>query len=232
MGKKSILITGTRKGIGKDLANYYLSKEYHVIGCSRSNIDFNHNNYTHFNLDISDEQSVKKMFLSIRKKKMNLEILINNAGLASMNHFLLTPLKKSHEIFDTNFFGTFLISREAAKIMKKKNYGRIINISTVGTRLKLKGEAIYTASKSAVENLTVVMSRELSEYGITVNGVGPTPAMTDLIRFVPKDKIDNIINDLAFDRLTEMKDITNVIDFLISPNSDYITGQIIFLGGG
>ena len=75
------------------------------------------------------------------------------------------------------------------------------------------------------------MSREL-EYGITVNGVGPTPAMTDLIRFVPKDKIDNIINDLAFDRLTEMKDITNVIDFLISPKSDYITGQIIFLGGG
>ena len=97
--------------------------------------------------------------------------------------------------------------------MKLNKYGRIVNISTVGTRLKLKGEAIYTASKSAIENLTVVMSRELSEYGITVNGVGPTPAMTDLIRFVPKDKIDNIINDLAFDRLTEMKDITNVIDF-------------------
>ena len=93
MNKKSILITGTRKGIGKDLTKYYLSKSYHVIGCSRSNTDFKHDNYTRFNLDISDEQSVKKMFLSIRKKKINLEILINNAGLASMNHFLLTPLK-------------------------------------------------------------------------------------------------------------------------------------------
>ena len=142
------------------------------------------------------------------------------------------PKKKAQEIIDTNVMGTFLFSREAAKLMKKNKYGRIVNITTVGTQMKLEGEAIYTASKSAVENLTVVMSRELANYGITVNALGPTPAMTDLIRFVPENKIQNIVDDLAFDRLTEINDITNVLDFFISEKSDFITGQLIFLGGG
>ena len=232
MKKPSILITGTRKGIGRQLVEHYLKNGFYVIGCSRGKVDYSFENYKHFELNITNEDSVKKMFLQLRREKVRLEILINNAGMASMNHILLTPMKKSREIFDTNFFGTFLVSREAAKIMKANNYGRIINITTVGTRLKLEGEAIYTASKSAVENLTIVMSREFADYGITVNGVGPTPSMTDLIRFVPKDKIKNIVNDLAFDRLTEIGDITNVIDFLISPKSDFITGQIVYLGGG
>ena len=232
MDKSSILITGTSKGIGKYLVEYYLKKNFNVIGCSRTSVKIKNDNYTHYEVDISNEDSVKKMFLSIRKRHLNLEVLINNAGLASMNHVLLTPMKKSQEIININFLGTFLVSREAAKIMKRNTYGRIVNITSVGTQMKLKGEAIYTASKSAVENLTVVMSRELAEYGITVNGVGPTPAMTDLIRFVPKEKIENIMNELAFDRLTEMKDISNVIDFFISPKSDYVTGQLIYLGGG
>ena len=149
-----------------------------------------------------------------------------------MNHSLLTPVKKAQEIINTNFIGTFITSREAAKLMLKNSYGRIVNITTVGTQMKLEGEAIYTASKAAVENLTVVMSREFANYGITVNGVGPTPAMTDLIRFVPKDKIKNITDSLAFDRLTEMEDISNVINFFISKKSNYITGQSIYLGGG
>ena len=125
-----------------------------------------------------------------------------------------------------------MVSREAAKVMIKNRFGRIINITTVGTQIKLEGEAIYTASKAAVENLTIVLSRELAQYGITVNGIGPTPALTDLIRFVPEEKIKNIVDSLAFDRLTQIEDIINVSDFFISRKSDFITGQIIFLGGG
>ena len=228
----TILITGTRKGIGKDLAKYYLDNNHHVIGCSRGHSTLKNKNYKHYELDISNEDLVKGMFIDIRKRYKKLDILINNAGLASMNHTLLTPIKKAKEIFNTNFIGTFLLSREAAKIMKKYKFGRIINLTTVGTQMKLEGEAIYTASKSAVENLTVVMSREFSDFGITVNAIGPTPAYTDLIKFVPKEKIQNIMNNLAFDRLTEIEDIINVIDFYISNKSNYITGQILYLGGG
>tara|TARA_Y100001958_G_scaffold158296_1_gene155724 strand:+ start:2699 stop:3400 length:702 start_codon:yes stop_codon:yes gene_type:complete len=227
-----VLITGTSKGIGKDLVKYFLGKNYFVFGCSRSSPSIDHKNYKHFELDISNENSVKKMFMYLRKNSGNLDILINNAGLASMNHTLLTPLKKTKQIIDTNFIGTFLVSRESAKLMKKNNYGRIVNMTTVGTQIKLEGEAIYTASKSAVENLTTVMSREFANYGITVNALGPTPTYTDLIKFVPKEKIENIMNSLAFERLTEIKDIINVINFFISKESDYVTGQFIYLGGG
>ena len=227
-----ILITGTSKGIGKYLVKYYTGKKYTVIGCSRNDVDYTYSNYTHFKLDICDERLLKEMFLSIRKNFKRLDILINNAGLASMNHTLLTPIKKAKEIIDTNFIGTFLVSRESAKIMKNTNFGRIINMSSVGTQMKLEGEAIYTASKSAIENLTVVMSREFANYGITVNAIGPTPVYTDLIKFVPKKKINNILNKLAFNRFTEFKDITNVTDFFISKNSNFITGQVIYLGGG
>ena len=230
--KPIMLITGTRKGIGKDLVNCYSRKNYYIIGCSRGSVDFKLENYFHYKVNVSSEKSVKKMFLDIRKRYKKLDVLINNAGLASMNHVLLTPKSKAQEIIDTNFIGTFLMSREAAKIMKGKNFGRIVNITSVGTQMKLEGEAIYTASKAAVENLTVVTSREFSDFGITVNAIGPTPALTDLIKFVPKNKIQNIIEKLAFDRLTTIEDITNVIDFFISKKSDYITGQSIFLGGG
>lgn len=232
--KKSpiILITGTRKGIGREFVEYFIQKNFIVIGCSRNKINFNYDNYYHYSLDISNEKDVKIMFLELRKRFKRLDILINNAGLASMNHTLLTPGNKVQEIFNTNFTGSFLLSRESAKLMKLNNYGRIINITSVGTQMKLEGEAIYTASKAALENLTISMSRELSNFGITVNAIGPTPYLSDLIRTVPNEKINNITDNLAFKRLTEFRDISNVTEFFISPDSDFITGQIIFLGGG
>jgi len=229
--KPVMLITGTRKGIGKYLAEYYVSKGFIVTGCSRENVDFKLSDYHHHCLDITDESSVKKMFRETRRTHGRLDICINNAGIASMNHSLLTPLRTAQNIVNTNFIGTFLVCREAGKVMKMNNYGRIINFTSVGTALKIEGEAIYTASKAAVENLTVVLSREFAEFGITVNAVGPTPTKTDLIRSVPKEKIDNITRALAIGRLTENRDISNVIDFLIREESDFITGQTIYLGG-
>ena len=229
--KPVMIITGTRKGIGKYLAEYYTEKGFIVIGCSRGDIDFALNNYQHYCLDVCDESLLKKMFREIRKKHGRLDVLINNAGMASMNHVFLSPLKKTQDIININFIGTFLFCREAGKIMKKRNHGRIINFTSIGTKLKIEGEAAYTASKAAVENLTAVLSREYSEFGITVNAVGPTPVKTDLIKSVPKEKIENITKRQAINRLTENKDISNVTDFFIKYESEFITGQIIYLGG-
>ena len=229
--KPVMIITGARKGIGKYLTEYYTNKGYFVFGCSRGNVDFELDNYHHFTLDVCEQEDVKKMFSQIRKTYGRLDVLINNAGVASMNHVLLSPLKKTQDIINTNFIGTFLFCREAGKIMKKRNHGRIINFTSIGTKLKIEGEAAYTASKAAVENLTEVLSREYSEFGITVNAVGPTPVKTDLIRSVPKEKIENITKRQAINRLTENKDISNVTDFFIKYESEFITGQIIYLGG-
>ena len=226
-----MIITGTRKGIGKYLAEYYVEKKYQVIGCSRSNVDYKLDNYQHFSLDVCDEKNVKRMFSQIRKSYGRLDILINNAGIASMNHALLTTMDTVYKIYGTNVFGTFLFCREAAKLMQRNQYGRIVNFSTVAVPLKLEGESIYASSKAAVISLTQILARELANIGITVNAIGPTPVKTDLIRSVPVEKLERLIERQAIHRYGEYGDIFNVIDFFIKPESDFITGQVIYLGG-
>lgn len=228
---KVMLITGSRKGIGHFLSEYYLRRNYLVEGCSRNPTEWKDPNYVHHLVDIADESQVKTMCANIRERHGRLDVIINNAGIASMNHLLLTPLETVDKIINTNLKGTFLVCREGAKLMKIRRFGRIVNFSTVAVPMQLEGEAVYAASKSAVETLTKIMARELSEFGITCNVVGPTPIETDLIRGIPKEKIDRLINNLAIKQLGKFKDVANVINFFIKPESDFITGQVIYLGG-
>lgn len=228
---RKIIITGTRKGIGKNLAKYYLRQGDTVFGCSRNPSSIESGKYIHYELDIADEEKVKNMFYEIRSDSKYIDILINNAGIASMNHSLLTNIKTVKNIFETNFTGTFLFCREAAKLMQKQNQGRIINFTTVAVPLHLEGEAIYASSKAAVVSLTKILAKEFANYGITVNAIGPTPIKTDLIKNVPKSKIEVLINKQSIKRYGTFKDTINVIDFFINEKSDFITGQIIYLGG-
>jgi 3-oxoacyl-[acyl-carrier protein] reductase len=226
-----VLITGTRKGIGHYLAEHFVRQGASVEGCSRTMPEWKLENYTHHCLDVADEIEVKAMFSSIRKRQGRLDILINNAGVASMNHILLTPANTVDRIMATNFRGVFLMCREAAKLMQRRRYGRIVNISTIAVPMHLEGEAIYAASKSAVVTFSRILARELADSGITCNVVAPTPIDTDLIRGVPPEKIDAIVKRLAIKRLGRFEDVANVIDFFVKPESDYITGQMICLGG-
>ena len=225
------IITGTRKGIGQFLAEHYVRLGHQVIGCSRSRPDWSLANYRHFELDVADEKAARSMFSAVRRDYGRLDHLINNAGIASMNHCLLTPVSTVKSILATNVVGSFLFCREAAKLMERRKWGRIINFTTVATPLKLEGEAIYAASKAAVRSLTEVFARELSPFNITVNAVGPTPIETDLIRSVPKERMDRLIARQAIPRMGTFADVANVIDFYLRPESDFITGQNIYLGG-
>lgn len=229
--KKVILITGTRKGIGKELAEYYLSLGCNVIGCSRGPGTILNSSYRHYELDVSNEKDVVKMVRAAKKEFERIDVLLNNAGIASMNHFLTTPCQTVQNIFNTNFFGTFLFSREVSKVMMRQKFGRIVNYTTVATALRLEGEAIYAASKGAIENFTQTISKEVAPYNITVNAIGPTPVETDLIKAVPKDKIADLLDKQAIKRFGTFEDIKNVIDFFIDDKSNFITGQIIYLGG-
>jgi 3-oxoacyl-[acyl-carrier protein] reductase len=226
-----LLVTGARKGIGRHLAEHYTASGYLVVGCSREPSEYQHENYRHFSLDVAEEPGVLALFGEIRKTYGRLDVLINNAGIASMNHVLLTPIRTVKRILDTNVVGTFLFSREAAKLMRKRKHGRIVNFSSVATPLKLPGEAIYAASKAAIVHLTKVMAFELASFGITVNAVGPTPVKTDLVRSVPPFKMDALIARQAVPRWGEFRDISNVVDFFLKPESDFVTGQVLHLGG-
>lgn len=232
MSKNEVmLITGTRKGIGRFLAEYYSKTGFNVIGCSREKSDLKAKNYEHCIADVSNEENVRDMIYKIGKKYGRLDVAINNAGIASMNHTLLTPLTAVHKIFDTNFVGTFLVCREAAKLMKKNNFGRIVNFGTVAVPLKLEGESVYSASKSAVMTFTQILAKELAPFEITCNNVCPTIVDTDLIRAVPKDKLQKILESQSIKRYANPIDVANVINFFISKESSFITGQTIFLGG-
>ncbi|BEJ61172.1 hypothetical protein B10172_11940 [Campylobacter jejuni] len=117
--QKIIIITGTRKGIGKELSEYYLNNNHIVCGCSRGKSSIEHKNYRHFELDVCDEKLVVNMVRNIKKEFEKIDILINNAGIASMNHILATLLKTLQNIFNTNVFGSFLFIREVSKIMSQ-----------------------------------------------------------------------------------------------------------------
>lgn len=229
--KPVMVITGTRKGIGRYLAEYYVQRGYQVIGCSRSPVDYELDHYRHFCLDVGDEKAVQGLFTEVRKNHGRLDVLLNNAGIASMNHALLTPARTVEQVFHTNVLGTFLFCREAARLMQKQKNGRIVNFTTVAVPLQLEGEAIYAASKAAVCSLTQILARELAPLGITVNAVGPTPIQTDLIHGVAPEKLENLLNRQAIHRYGEFCDVSNILDFFIRPESNFITGQIIYLGG-
>lgn len=231
MGRAVTLITGASKGIGKHLVEHYLREGHEVVGCSRGAVDWTYPGYSHCLADVADETAVKKIFAMIRARHGRLDHLINNAGIASMNHALLTPVSTASKILHTNVIGAFLFCREAAKLMKTNGFGRIVNFTTVAVPLKLEGEALYVASKAAVLSLTEVLARELAPFGITVNAVGPVPIKTDLIKAVPQDKIERLIARQAIPRLGTFEDVANVVDFYLKRESGFITGQNLYLGG-
>ena len=228
---KTIVITGTRKGIGKEMADHYLGEGWQVVGCSRGEGSIEHDHYQHFALDVSDEDAVIAMARTIKASHGKVDALLNNAGIASMNHALLTPASTVNRILQTNVVGTFLFCREMSKLMRRTNNGRIINFTTVAHPLNLEGEAIYAASKAAVESLTRILARELAELKITVNAIGPTPIETDLIRGVPQEKMDALLARQALGRMGEVRDVINAVDFYLREESDFITGQVLYLGG-
>jgi len=228
---KVVLITGTRKGIGRALVEHYAGTGHHVVGCSRSPFEGDLPNYRHCCLDVGDESAVKEMFSLIRKQEGRLDVLINNAGIASMNHSLLTPIATVNNIMETNFTGTFLCCREAARLMQLNGYGRIVNFTSVAVPLKIEGEAAYAASKAAVISLTQILAREFADFGITVNAIGPGPIKTDLIAGVSQEKLDALIERQAIRRYGEPRDVINVIEFFVDSASDFVTGQVIFMGG-
>ncbi|WP_322488674.1 SDR family oxidoreductase [Chloroflexus sp.] len=227
-----VLITGSSRGIGRFLVEHFLQRGALVEGCARSAVDWELPGYTHHQVDVSNEGQVKAMLSAIQRRHSRLDIAINNAGIAAMNHAMLTPGETASRLLNINVLGSFLVCREAAKLMRRHNYGRIVNFSTIAVPLRLEGEALYATAKSAVEMLTRVLAREFAPFGITVNAIGPTPIETDLIRGVPREKLQHIIDTLAIRRFGTFADVAHVIDFFTNPASDYITGQVIYLGGG
>lgn len=231
MKGRNILITGTTRGLGKAMAEHFLAMGETVIGCGRTTQAISHPHYHHYILDLASTEAIDDFFFALRKDVNHLDVLINNAGIAKMNAFAMTPIESVQKIFSVNVHATFLFCQKAVGLLRKAKHPRIINMTTVAVPLQLEGEAAYAASKSAVETLTRIIAKELGSFHITCNAIGPSPINTDLIRGVGQDKIASLIQRQAIKRMATVDDVIHLADFLSQPASSMITGQVIYLGG-
>lgn len=226
-----IIITGTSRGIGLNLAKSYLDDGDIVIGCARNQSNLTHPNYHHYTIDASNESAVIDMVRDLGRKFGKIHALINNAGAASLNHIITTTAATADKLYQANFKSTFLFTKEVSKLMIRAKYGSIVNISSIAVPLSLEGEAIYASMKAAVESFTKISAKELGVFGIRVNLLGIAPTQTDLIKAVPKDKISALLAKQAIPKMSEFSDIKSAIDFFLDEKNRLITGQSLYLGG-
>jgi 3-oxoacyl-[acyl-carrier protein] reductase len=231
MDGRRVLITGANRGLGRALAEHHLALGDRVVGCSRSESDLAHEHYTHVTMDVADEAAVLRLFKDVRGSLGGLDALINNAGVASMNPIALTPLASARRVIDTNLLGTFLFTRSAVRLLRGAPAARIVNLTTIAVPMRLEGEAVYAATKSAIETFTRITAREVAPFGITCNAVGPSPVKTALTERIPEDKIKALMARQAINRWADACDVINVVDFFLHPGSAMVTGQVIYLGG-
>jgi len=230
--KSVMLITGTSKGIGKYLADYYLNKGFTVIGCSRSACEIENDNYTHIIADISNEDEILNIFKIIRKDYKRLDVLINNAAINSaILNVAFLPYETIQKIFKINVFAPIMFCREAVKLMSRNKFGRIINLGSMATRHEVAGEALYTATKASINAFTRVLSKEVINLGITVNVLAPSAIETDLSKAINQDALMEVLNRNAIKQYGDLIDVSNSIDYLIKEESKSVTGQVIYLGG-
>jgi 3-oxoacyl-[acyl-carrier protein] reductase len=227
------VITGTSRGLGKSLAQYFLSRDYVVVGCSRSEGAIDHQNYQHYKVDVGNEAEVRSWVRNLKTTWGKVDLLICNAGLVRSALLLsMTPSDEMESIVRTNYFGVFYVLREISKLMALRGSGRIITISSTMTLLHEEGTAVYSATKAAVTETTKVLAKELAPRGITCNVIAPAMMWTESSEALSKggDWKKRMLEKQIFPRIIENEEICHIADFLASPKSSSITGQVIYIG--
>jgi 3-oxoacyl-[acyl-carrier protein] reductase len=228
-----VLVTGSSRGIGNHLAQHFLDRGYTVVGCSRGTYSgIEHDSYQHYATDVSEEAAVVELFRAIRSTHGRLDAAINNAAVnPTLSLLSLTPASSATATLGVNVLGTFHVCREAVKLMMRRKSGRIVYIGSMATRHEVRGEALYTASKAAVNALTRVLAKEVAESGITCNVVAPAAVEVGLSAAVDPQKLREILARNALHEPGSLEDVARTVEWLLQPESSAITGQIIYLGG-
>jgi 3-oxoacyl-[acyl-carrier protein] reductase len=236
--KKTIVISGVSKGLGAALCKKILSKGWIVAGFSRtSNQEIKYlqkkykKNFFFEKFHVTNKKKIES-FIKKAQSKGKIYGLINNAGIVDEDLIVRQKKEAIKNLIDVNLLGPIYLSSEVIKYLMINGEGRIINISSVVAKSGYKGTAVYSSTKSALEGLTRALSRELGSRNITVNAVAPGFMETNLTKNMSKDKLRQIIRRTPAGRAGKVTDMLGLINFLLSKEASFISGQTILVDGG
>ena len=244
LDNKTVVLTGSNRGIGKKILEVFSMNGAKVFACVRENNDSfksyvdqlekkTKNQIIIIKLDLSNEEEIKNAANEIILSKVPIDILINNAGIIHNSIFQMTSIKKFKEIFDINFFSQVLFTQYILKSMVKNKKGSIVNISSTSGIDSNAGRSAYSASKAALISQSKALSRELGIHNIRVNTIAPGLTDTDMMKNnTAKNVIENVLENVSLKRLADPEEIANAVLLLSSDLSSYITGQTIRVDGG
>lgn len=242
LNNKVALITGGSRGIGKEIALELGRNGVNIVISYVNNMEKATaviDEIISYGVkamavcaDVSVEEDVLHMIKTVEEEFGTIDILVNNAGITKDNLIIRMKEEDWDSVMDVNLKGTFLCTKAVSRIMMKKRYGKIINITSVVGIMGNAGQSNYSASKAGVIGFTKSMAKELASRGIRVNAIAPGFIETDMTEVLKDEIKDTMLKAIPLNSFGNPKDIANLVVFLASERSDYITGQIINVDGG
>lgn len=243
LANKNVVLTGCLRGIGKTTMEVFARNGANIFACAQYQ-DAGFENIIQklsaendiwikpIYFDLSDIESIKAGMRLIISEKIQIDGLVNIAGMVYNGLFQMTSIEKMKEVFEIDFFSQMLITQYISKIMMKYKSGSIVNIASITGIDGNPGQVAYSAAKAALIGSTKTISIELGQYGIRVNALAPGVILTDMTRALSEDKFNNLIKKAEIPRAGEPEEVANVLLYLISDLSSYVTGQVIRVDGG
>jgi 3-oxoacyl-[acyl-carrier protein] reductase len=230
-GELIVAISGTSKGLGRQLAELFSGAGHTVHGCSRGGLSVDFPRYHHTALDIGNEEQVRHWIRSIKKESGRIDLLVCNAGVVeSVLPMSMTTDRVLDLYLRTNVAGTFHVCREVGKMMAVQRTGRIVAISSIMTRLHEPGTSVYSAAKSAIEEMIRVLARELSGANVTCNIIAPGLMTTEASDAFGDDWRNRMLALQTIKRPITAAEVFHAIRFFASPDAASVTGQTVYLG--
>ena len=232
---QTVLITGASRGIGKAIALRLKEKNFEVVGTSTSKRgieSLTKEGVIGIELDLNSKNSIETFNKILVNDHSDINVFINNAGKTRDNIVLKMTDDEWMEVMNVHLNGTFKISKTVLKFMLKRRWGRIINITSTSASIGNKGQSNYSAAKSGIEAFSRSLAKEVGSRAITVNSIAPGYIETDMTEGIEPEIKKEILNKIPLSRFGKADEIAKLVEFLISEEASYITGQTIHINGG